>query len=251
MPYILVENSEEWKKNRWNWGGQERIRFDIANPSQFETTSQFWGSDHGWIQFNVHVQLEQIGDETTKIHIEYRRNENRHLYDEYSLEEDAIIWGTHILTIRQGVNYGSSVWRGDVGPGWKVEKISGGDTNRRRATIHAIQRGEQGVFRRYLLSLDGCCVLTGETCEVALEAAHIVPAYRGGREVVTNGMLLRADIHRLYDEIPPRFQICPESGMVLVADNFRYASFDFHRAQVDEAVRERISDALNLRHGEM
>ena len=39
--------------------------------------------------------------------------------------------------------------------------------------------------------------------------------------------------------------------MVRVADDFYYASFDLHGAQVDESVRERISDALNLRHEHM
>ena len=33
----------------------------------------------------------------------------------------------------------------------------------------------------------------------ALEAAHIVPASEGGRMVRANGLLLRADLHTLFD----------------------------------------------------
>ncbi|HEX7130847.1 MAG TPA: HNH endonuclease [Rhodanobacteraceae bacterium] len=44
------------------------------------------------------------------------------------------------------------------------------------------------------------CALTGENTLVALEAAHIVPySQQGGTHDVRNGLLLRADFHRLFD----------------------------------------------------
>lgn len=43
------------------------------------------------------------------------------------------------------------------------------------------------------------CAITGEHTLVALEAAHIVPYAREGVHDVRNGLLLRADFHRLYD----------------------------------------------------
>lgn len=43
------------------------------------------------------------------------------------------------------------------------------------------------------------CAITGENTLVALEAAHIVPYANVGTHDVTNGLLLRADFHRLFD----------------------------------------------------
>jgi len=43
------------------------------------------------------------------------------------------------------------------------------------------------------------CAITGENTLVALEAAHIVPYSQDGVHDVRNGLLLRADFHRLFD----------------------------------------------------
>jgi putative restriction endonuclease len=43
------------------------------------------------------------------------------------------------------------------------------------------------------------CAITGERTLVALEAAHIVPYSEEGGHDVRNGLLLRADFHRLFD----------------------------------------------------
>ena len=43
------------------------------------------------------------------------------------------------------------------------------------------------------------CAITGESTLLALEAAHIVPYAEEGAHDVRNGLLLRADFHRLFD----------------------------------------------------
>jgi putative restriction endonuclease len=43
------------------------------------------------------------------------------------------------------------------------------------------------------------CAITGENTLVALEAAHIVPYAKNGSHDIQNGLLLRADFHRLFD----------------------------------------------------
>ena len=247
VPYILVEN-KEWDRKNGFWGGPERIKFDIASPCEFETTRQFWGNGYGWIHYNVRVQMGRNEDESAKVCIEYRREDNQHLFDAHGLSEGDMEWGHHLLIIEDGANCGPSVWNGNEGPGWKLETINGGKRDRKRSTVHAIQRGEQGVFRQHLLAMDGCCALTGETCEAALEAAHVFPAHRGGREVLSNGILLRSDIHRLYDYSPPKFEICPGTGMVLTDEEFHYESFDLQGVRIDAALLERISEALELRN---
>jgi putative restriction endonuclease len=62
-------------------------------------------------------------------------------------------------------------------------------------------RLHQGGFRARLFEAYGKrCALTGESTLPALDAAHIIPfAEDHGTHEVTNGLLLRADFHRLFD----------------------------------------------------
>ena len=58
----------------------------------------------------------------------------------------------------------------------------------------------QGGFRYAVTErYDRRCAMTGERSLPALEAAHIKPYGRAGPHRVSNGLLLRADIHRLFD----------------------------------------------------
>lgn len=63
-----------------------------------------------------------------------------------------------------------------------------------------IRRQGQPEFRKKLLeAYSGRCAVTGYDAVEALEAAHIIP-YRGTHtNHPSNGLLLRADIHTLYD----------------------------------------------------
>lgn len=72
--------------------------------------------------------------------------------------------------------------------------------SRRRVLASIVRRRGQPQFRKKLLSLyAGRCAITGCTAEAALEAAHIMP-YKGERtNVPSNGLLLRADVHTLFD----------------------------------------------------
>ncbi|WP_228724870.1 HNH endonuclease [Klebsiella grimontii] len=55
----------------------------------------------------------------------------------------------------------------------------------------------------------GTCVLTGVRARQRTEAAHIKPRHAGGEPDVTNGILLRSDIHTLFDNW--HFSIDPDS----------------------------------------
>ncbi|HEY3570660.1 MAG TPA: HNH endonuclease [Thermoanaerobaculia bacterium] len=58
----------------------------------------------------------------------------------------------------------------------------------------------QGTFR--VLVTDNYrrrCAVTGEKALPVLDAAHIRPVAEGGQHRLDNGLLLRTDVHRLYD----------------------------------------------------
>jgi putative restriction endonuclease len=61
-------------------------------------------------------------------------------------------------------------------------------------------RKGQGLFSLAVReAYDGACAVTGEHSGPVLEAAHIIPYHQGGKHDVDNGLLLRRDLHRLYD----------------------------------------------------
>lgn len=58
----------------------------------------------------------------------------------------------------------------------------------------------QGTFRALVTdTYERRCAVTGEKALPVLDAAHIRPVSEGGRHLVDNGLLLRSDVHRLYD----------------------------------------------------
>ena len=62
------------------------------------------------------------------------------------------------------------------------------------------RRQGQGEFRRNLLKVyDNKCAITNSTIPETLEAAHIIPYKGSSTNHIQNGILLRADIHTLFD----------------------------------------------------
>ncbi len=58
----------------------------------------------------------------------------------------------------------------------------------------------QGLFRVSVAdAYRRACAVTGEHSLPALEAAHIRPFEQGGEHRISNGLLLRSDIHKLFD----------------------------------------------------
>jgi len=70
-----------------------------------------------------------------------------------------------------------------------------------RHTNRAVrQRLGQKTFRDALLIAYGStCAISGTEVVETLQAAHINPVAKGGRHAVSNGILLRADLHTLFD----------------------------------------------------
>ena len=62
------------------------------------------------------------------------------------------------------------------------------------------QRLGQGSFRVLITdTYQRHCAVTGEKALPALEAAHIQPVTQEGKHRIDNGLLMRSDIHRLFD----------------------------------------------------
>lgn len=71
---------------------------------------------------------------------------------------------------------------------------------RKKVMQEIVRRQGQPKFRQQLLeAYDGQCAVTGCNVEAVLEAAHIAPYFGTDSNAVQNGLLLRADIHTLFD----------------------------------------------------
>jgi putative restriction endonuclease len=76
----------------------------------------------------------------------------------------------------------------------------------------------QGAFRLAVTDAYGrACAVTGEHSLPVLDSAHIQPYAEGGAHEVSNGLLLRADLHRLYDRgyvtVTPDFEFRVSSAL--------------------------------------
>lgn len=70
----------------------------------------------------------------------------------------------------------------------------------RKRLAELTARDRQDSFRSELLvAYGGRCAITGYSGDSALEAAHIRPFSGPSSSTLKNGLLLRADVHRLYD----------------------------------------------------
>ncbi|MCO8162974.1 HNH endonuclease [Pseudomonas sp. 21LCFQ010] len=71
---------------------------------------------------------------------------------------------------------------------------------RTRTLANIVRRKGQSAFRKKLLeAYSSQCAVTGCRVEALLEAAHIFPYLGADTNVVSNGLILRADIHTLFD----------------------------------------------------
>ena len=241
MP-VLVDDSKEWG----DWGGLERIDINVDDPVEVDSTCQFFAHNNSWVQYQVDTEIERRDEHVVLYRIRYTAENNTHLlHPTGQYQQKGFTWGIHTLILQNNEASGESKWTRENypemdGPGWKLEQLIG---EKRRITTTKLQR-EQDRFRKMLLATDHCCALTGETCEEALEAAHIVPVKYGGQEVLPNGILLRADLHLIFDA--HHFDICPDTGQILIHQP--YGSFDdLANSQIPEDICHRIAKALQKR----
>lgn len=77
--------------------------------------------------------------------------------------------------------------------------LSGDDRRRVTAQLVAAREGQPAFRASLIAAYDGRCAVSGTSAIQVLEAAHIAPYLGPQSNVVTNGLLLRSDIHTLFD----------------------------------------------------
>ena len=184
---------------------------DPDNPEGLRnmiTTREWRRQQERWVKYNAKCCIKRNGQGTSGGHIvvlTYNKENNLHL------EEGEMICGTNKIFIEPEKDRGYCQWEADgeenVQLNWERNTLTLYKERKHRRSTQQIRDEE---FRPHIIALDEMCVISGETTEAALDAAHIIPARKNGNEIPENGIALRADIHRLYDR--GIFQINPKTG---------------------------------------
>lgn len=98
-------------------------------------------------------------------------------------------------------------------------------TDQRERSLRAIciRRG-QAAFRAALMqAYGGRCAITGCAVTAILEAAHIIPYNGPGTNKLTNGLLLRTDLHTLFD--CGLLAIDPRRRNVVISNDLKDSSY--------------------------
>ena len=104
-----------------------------------------------------------------------------------------------------------------------IDPDSAGNERERKLRAIRVRRG-QADFRVALIeAYGGKCVVTGCPIVDVLEAAHIIPEAGRRTSVVNNGLLLRADIHTLFDLY--LLAIHPDTRKVVLAESLMNSTY--------------------------
>ena len=100
---------------------------------------------------------------------------------------------------------------------------------RERAWQHVTQRRGQSKFRNMLLeAYDNRCAVTRFNEPIVLEAAHIEPYSGAASNVAKNGLLLKSDIHKLFDR---GVLVIQPDLTTLLAPSLRNGQYAVHEGQ--------------------
>jgi len=133
-------------------------------------------------------------------------------------------WGTNRIMLVPGSRNGRCRWRRSDGTELKNVPWTAFDVAaaHQRPWARYLRSRRYSQFRSIVLSHDNHrCALTGDATVQALEVAHLIPAREGQNDIPSNGIALRADLHRLFDAGLFTFDL---DGRVVLADHDGAAS---------------------------
>lgn len=158
------------------------------------------------IHYLYPVKLRALGSSRTR-EIHYHKNPAGWPRD-WELEEGDLtiefdLDGETPRTLSYRYRDGGETVRLDKGADWIYQSpkaaFSEEITARKKSRTLRIDRPNQSRLRNQLLAEVGRCQLTGTETADVLEACHIVPVRNGGSDVIANALLLRRDLHVLFD----------------------------------------------------
>lgn len=136
--------------------------------------------------------------------------------------------------------------QGQIAPPWWPQT----EDTRERARALVVCRYGQPTFRAELIAAyGGACALSDTAVPAVLEAAHIDPYLGRQSDHITNGVLLRSDIHALFDL--GLIAVSADSMTVVIADKLRrtdYASLEGRLIRLPARADQQPSRAALSKH---
>jgi hypothetical protein len=188
----------------WEYG-DEYVPIPAQDTTEHRvTTIERWRSFGISVTYSARLEHFRTGPKTNSLVLRYAREDQT---DPRTLDpNNEVGWGTSEITWQSQAETATARWTDDAGPAWngtvKVNVLGEeAPVNQFRRAVSVIVRSRPGqqALRDQLFCLDKHCAISGEQEAAAIETAHIVPVKAGGQEVISNALLLRADIHRLFD----------------------------------------------------
>jgi len=170
---------------------------DLASIREVSSSKEYFHSDEVY-EYVIEPEVQELSDGSLEVKIRYEHEKNP------KYDFDDISWGESRIVLRPSEFTGEAEWYDDNDDSrngkaeWKRLDSPLRSSVRRKITTTKLQR-DQANFRKLLLGFDRGCVITGEKNSVVLEAAHIIPVSDSGTDIPSNGLILRCDLHKLFD----------------------------------------------------
>lgn len=222
---------------------KEFIQLDVVGllaGGEITTTTELWKREKRTARYNTRSTVHQLSEDEIEVTLYYDHSLNTHI------QWDDVCWGKSVLLIKKEASEGTASWYDDNDKSYNGTttwtKLPSGLFKEKKREYYSRLKREQNAFRAALLAFDECCVISKETTTEALEAAHIIPSKLCGAEVVENGIILRSDIHRLYDS--GYFNINPSGEIVVIREVTDYYRSILDGVRLPKHTVQRISGAL-------
>lgn len=233
----------------------ERIRLDYGPDGvcMGVRSSENWGEHGTAIHYSPRVTSQVIDGRCYSVELEYRAQDHAYLTDEVRKH---VYWGTTRLRFhfddgeptlkKEDVRWeGNGSYGENLNGSPKKVVILREEPSKLKDVAGKVRAGQK-QFKDKLSRLEKPprCAISGEEMTALLDAAHVIPVADGGSDEVENGLLLRADIHRLFDA--GVFRINPDGSLMLESDvglsgNYRKSLENW---KVSESAMQRIRISL-------
>lgn len=233
---------------------KELILFDSERPltsGEKISTTALWRGYHEATQYSAEVVEYQCHAANGRytIKLRYDRNSNE------GQARDNPLWGQATINLDTVEETASAEWLSEHGP----NNAASGHAEFAELIPQPLfeelgtqwverRRRRQQQFKNQLLAFDDCCALSGDCTLSALEAAHIIPVSQNGAFNAANGLLLRADLHKMYDCGDLKIGVDGMASIPLDARVSDYYRSNVNNWRLNDAQRTRVLANLRARN---
>ena len=106
------------------------------------------------------------------------------------------------------------------------------------------KRLDQTNFRKKLLKkFNNKCIVTNETCDDELTAAHIIPLCENENYDIDNGLLLSETLHRTFDKY--KWSINPDTQTIIIDTSINAGSIKkYENQKINLVMNDRLYDNM-------